>query len=151
MQSFQVIGHHKENITHSKEDRIAWSASLDRSFWQWFVAKHCRKTQTCFHSSKKRCVVNVYERYKCNLKNQSKRNFDVMGSDEARSFFLQWLHANDIDLYMMQHTEHYSSVYSDYKKQLYTRYKHRSRQSRSDSKLKLKHAAPLKSSTSRKK
>ena len=116
-------------IPHTRLDaptvhqRLDGLQRADAGFLQWFVSKYSKKRSLCFYCHNKGIVVNIHERYRDNVKNVGKSNFDVLGSHKARASFMTWAVANEIDLYIRNNKHALDTEYEAYKCELYRRYK----------------------------
>ena len=96
---------------------------LDVAFLHWFVSRHTKDVAVLQYCVSKGIVINVHERYRNNIKNIGKKNFDLHGSDEAKANFMQWALANELDVYIYDNYTTLQQQYKLYKERLYVRYK----------------------------
>ena len=99
---------------------------LDVAFLHWFVSRHAKEVTVLQYCVCKGIVVNVHERYRNNIKNIGKKNFDLHGSDDARMNFMQWALANELDVYIHRNYTTLQQHYKLHKEQIYMRYKQKS-------------------------
>lgn len=118
-----VVVDHSNGELLPERSRKNFLESLEPSFLQWIVSKHAKEKNYCFYCRTKCAVINIHERYRNNVKNIGKRNFDACGETNARESFIKWAFDNEIDLFICKHYAALKGHYSSYKYGLYLRYK----------------------------
>jgi hypothetical protein len=105
--------------------RLRWLHSCDRDLLSWFCTKYAKDTCLSYFSHGRSSFVCLYQQYKGNLKNVSKRHFDCKSSScYARDNFFTWCIHNDADIYLRENLAALSTEYTEHKRGLYVRYKH---------------------------
>jgi len=122
---------HKEHALLSPlPERQQTLRNLDVAFLHWFVSRHTKDAPVLHYCVSKGIVINVHERYRNNIKNIGKKNFDLHGTHEAKTNFMQWALANEVDVYISRNYDTLQHQYKLYKECLYTRYKQKAAEPR---------------------
>jgi hypothetical protein len=104
--------------------RRHWLDACDRDLLSWFCTRFAKDTFLSYFSNERSSVVCLYQQYKANLKNMSKRHFDCKSSEnEAVENFFCWCMQNDADIYLREHITDLTERHAEHKRKLYARYK----------------------------